>query len=749
MGDQLEIATEQAYFDTAWDCRETARSAAVDGANLKVWPRNRADAKALAAQNNAYLENLAPAETAVAWGAIALDDGEVLYVGLNTIFAPDKDALVINWRSKVGELYERATASDPLGVARKRTFRTKRNTILDFEDAHFADLLERISELEEWQQQGTGDVLLKDLEAGRTGEMRDIVRTIQAAQSELIRHPADALLRIQGGPGTGKSAIALHRISWLLFNDDGLRADRVLVIGPSETFTSYIKSVLPGLGDVGVPQISLRRLGPIGSTRRDETVETARLKGDERMAGLIERALHLRVRLAGQEPTLRVAHGNGEVGIPRAEIEDRIERLRHLQTYDAGRSAMRTWLAERAQELVTNAGRRGRVDNSAVDAALNRVWPSLSAAQFLRDLLGSNARLLEAAGRWFTADELQILYRQATDSMAAETWSDSDVALLDEVEVRLKGTPDRYDHIVVDEAQDLSPMQLRSISRRSANGRYTVVGDIAQSTGAWARNSWDDVEIGLLQNAPLVQRDLEYGYRVPKEIYEIAAKLLPIIAPDLEPLSVVRSAPETPRFILDNGDLDLTEELIEAVEEHTKKGRFVGVIVAPSRKAETAAALSSADITFTDADAGGLGASVNLISATEAKGLEFDAAVVIEPAEIAEVDGTGRLLYIALTRATKYLTVVHALAYPPLELPGVERAPAPEPSFMQQIFDGPTSAGQRPPETAPAGGAPTYASLSNVLRGSVDALVAQIKEDVPEAKWELVAAAITETLASP
>lgn len=670
MADQVVLADEQAYFDKAWDRREAKRRAAkearADG--------NRYDVRAYVQKNQAYAEQLAPPDVAVAHGAITLDDGEVLYVGRNTIFDESRDALVVNWRTEVGALYERASVADHHGVAAKRTFRTKENQILDFDDLIFEELAERVAELTEAEVVGLDDALLEDLDTDRTGSMRDIVRTIQASQSELIRHPADALLLIQGGPGTGKSAVALHRASWLLFNEPGLQPERMLVIGPSETFTNYIKDVLPGLGDTHIPQTNLRALGPQRSSRRPEAADAARLKGEARMADLLRRGVAQRARFAGTDPDLQIGTGFPRVALGRNEIESKIEELLHANTYSVGRTAMRDWLNDRVLELlIEDTERRGPidVDSQAVDRALDRLWPSLSPQQFLRDLLGSQARLQEAAGDDFTAADIGRLHRQSAQSASAETWSDSDVALLDEAEALIQGSPDRFDYIVVDEAQDLSPMQLRSIRRRSTNGRYTVVGDIAQSTGPWARDTWDDIVAGLRLSAPFVYDELNFGYRVPREIYNEAAKLLPLMAPGLEPLTIVRSAPEPPRIICDDGDFDLADEIVKAVEEQTVKGRFIGVIVAPEHRDMVAMTLRAREITFTDADAGFLGTSVNLLSATEAKGLEFDSIIVVEPAAIAEVGDRGfRLLYIALTRATKFLTIVHARTFEPLGLAG-------------------------------------------------------------------------------
>lgn len=729
MTDSLELEKEQAYFDNAWEWREHARHEATSIPTAG----GRHDVKALVKTNRGYAESLAPPESEVAHGQIALEDGEVYYIGKNSIADGDRDLLVINWRSKMGEMYERATPQEPGEVTRKRTFRTRENQIEAFDDLLFSEFADRIGELTELEATGVDDALLEDLDSTRTGSMRDIVRTIQAAQSGLIRHPADSLLVVQGGPGTGKSAVALHRASWLLFNEPDLRPERMLIIGPTETFTNYIKDVLPGLGDTSVPQTSLRQLGPQRSSRRPEPDDTARLKGEERMARLIQRGLKLRVRFAGDEPTLTVGNESRSPAIPRGAVETQLDRLQSASTYTSGRQGMRSWIADQARELVSPF-KRDTITASAIDAALERVWPQLTPQQFLQQLLGSRDRLQDAAGDDFTAGDITRLHRQTAKNLASETWSDSDVALLDEAQYRIRGlsSDDRYDHIVIDEAQDLSPMQLRSISRRSTNGRMTVVGDIAQSTGPWARDNWDEVIAGLESIAPFVQRQLDYGYRVPREIYQIAENLLPYVAPGLEPLTIVRPAPEAPRFVLDNGDHDLTDEVVEAIEEHAKKGRFIGVVVAPEHKQTIADELTHRGIDFADSDSGSLSSAVNLITATEAKGLEFDAVVVVEPAAIAAIGDRGsRLLYIALTRATKYLTVVHAQAFEPL---GLEGAPPlqPAPPKMDEVLRSATAA------TVPARRADSSADESGVV-SPLPKMLARVATDIADEIRESVA----------
>jgi hypothetical protein len=247
-----------------------------------------------------------------------------------------------------------------------------------------------------------------------------------------------------------------------------------------------------------------------------------------------------------------------------------------------------------------------------------------------------------------------------------EDWSDADVALLDEAEVLINGMGMRYAHVVVDEAQDLSPMQLRSVRRRSRNGSVTVVGDLAQSTGPWARDSWDDVISALKQDFPAVAEELTLGYRVPEQVFALAAQLLPSAAPRVTPPRVIRRGPADPDLRQVDAD-DRVAEAVSAARNHAGRGHFVGIVCPATLRDELSEALRRADVAWSDASRGTLSKSINVVGPEEAKGLEFDAVVVLEPEEIVRESEQGlRLLYIALTRTTRYLTVVHAGALMPL-----------------------------------------------------------------------------------
>ena len=722
-------ALDQEFFDRAWHHRERMRAsfnaAPSAAANTGAAARIRKDV----AQR---IANLGTSETSVAVGRTDNELDESMYVGYHAVFDDDAEVLVVNWQAPAAAPFYKASAADPLGLVRKRTFDCHGNKIIGFDDVVFAQLADAIAGLE-WGAAYTGEspdaALLADLEKSRTGEMQEIVRTIQAAQHDLISAPLDEVLIIQGGPGTGKTAVALHRVSWLLFNyRDRLAPSDVLVVGPNPTFTRYIRTLLPALGDTSVEQRDIRQLAPSAVSGRVEPSEVSALKGDERMAGLLSRALDGRIGVPAGAEYLDLEVGDHYVRLEVEEVSEVLDRYRGLAgSYAERRQLLRNWLATAAKERLVEDDRNPRAQ--PMDSIIDRLWPSVTAQSFLRDLLGSRDRLISAAGEEFTAAEAARLQRRAADRLSDEVWSAADLPLLDEADALINGGAKRFDHIVVDEAQDLSPMQLRSVSRRSATGSMTIVGDIAQSTGPWARDSWADVLAHLPSQHPHDLQELRYGYRVPRQIFNRAAELLPIAAPDIIPPIVVRDGPTEPTEHRVPAD-DLAAKAVEVATSHAGKGRFVGIVCPDRRREETITELRARDIAFSDARTGQLGFSINLVSPTEAKGLEFDSVVVIEPSEIINSAERGhRLLYIALTRTTTYLDVISS----------TENEVAEQPPTTEEM--------RRVSMTSPT---PTNTSTSinngeagRKLSDRVSALLAtelagQIRESAPEQLWASV-----------
>jgi DNA helicase IV len=664
-----ELAEEQAYFDRAHHHRERHKAALGEApsaaANAGVAERLRSWVKARKAAAR-------PAQDAVAFGRI--DDGapQARYIGYELITDEHHEALVINWQTPAAAPYYEASHEDPRGLVRKRTFACTGNRITDFEDVVFQQLAQDVAELEALE--GPDAVLLSELDRARDGAMRDIVATIQAAQYELIRAALDQVLVIEGGPGTGKTAVALHRVSWLLYNHpEQLNASDVLVVGPNPAFTRYIATVLPDLGDADAEQKDIGQLAPTVRRGRSEPVEVRRIKGDARMAGLLARALE--GRIGTPEPAERMRFESRFVTLSGAEVASAVEACQRAGGPYAERRRM---LRARLLDLARDRGAPLAPDRlEPVDGLVDRLMPQASASAFLRALLGSKRRLAAAADDELTADEIALLHRRGADRLSTEVWSAADLPLLDEAEDLINGVSQRYGHIVVDEAQDLSPMQLRSIARRSATGSMTVVGDLAQSTGPWARDGWDDVLRHLPAALPQKVVSLRYGYRVPRRVYALAATLLPVAAPGASPITVVREGPADPGI----HRVDVNERAARAVTiamDHAAAGRFVGIVCPSSCRPKLEEALAANEVRWSSADRGELDSSINLVSPEEAKGLEFDAVVVVEPEEIVAGDERGhRMLFMALTRTTRYLDIVCVGEPLPLSVPVSRRIPTP------------------------------------------------------------------------
>jgi DNA helicase IV len=720
---EQELAAEQSYFDYARDIRETRRlglAAPVPAASSK-------DSAQITRSRRDRANQLRPPTEAPAFGRIDLNDGETFYVGYESIIDPEtREPVVISWKAPVGELYSRAEATDPHGVTRKRSFECFEHKIVSFSDYVFADLAARIGALQD--EPTYEDALLHELERSRTGEMHDVVKTIQAAQTPIMRAPLEGVLLVQGAPGTGKTVVALHRVSWLLYHyADQLTADQVLVVGPNPTFTRYIRGVLPALGDRDVRQSHVAELGPSVRVGDIESPEVTALKGREAMADLLARGLRYRVGLpTGTDPlTLRV--GRLVIVFDTERLDDRLRTLTAGRPYMEGRRQFRTFLIQEIQRQASVP--TSELPTDLLDNLLERIWPQHTAVSFLQGFLASRDRLLQAAGDDFTAAEVTSLIRRAAERLSDQTWSSADVFLLDELDGLLNGVPsdEQYGHIVVDEAQDLSPMQLRAIVRRAATGSMTVVGDIAQSTGPWARDSWDDVLVHL-PTGSVRREELDLGYRVPKQVFDLAATLLPRIAPNLTPPRVVRDGPAEPD-LQHVEPAHRTSSAVAAAMDHARHGRSVGVIAATDHRADIAAEFQSRDVGFVDVATGHLGGSINLVSPADVKGLEFDAVVLVEPeAIVAEQHGGLRMLYVAMTRTTKYLTIVHAGA----ALPRAEITPS-QPEA--------TRGGRRRAQASRPSQRP-----SRIVLAVAHELADQVTQNMRDDHWDVVVEALIDEL---
>jgi DNA helicase IV len=569
--------------------------------------------------------------------------------------------------------------------------------------------------------------LLAALDRARSGRMTDIVSTIQREQDEIIRAPLAGVLVVQGGPGTGKTAVALHRAAYLLYTHRfPLERQGVLVVGPNPLFLRYIEQVLPSLGETGVTLSTVSGLVPEIRIAGEGPVDVARLKGDARMATFMARAVRTRQRALPAD----VAIPYGAL-LLRLSIEDSRKIVDTARRRPGTHNARRRVVEESVAQLLADRARQsqqtlgigvpasvtafpGYEDPSELEddefdvedfsrkvrrvpelaEALDRMWPRLSPHELLHDLFGAPP-LIAAAGRGvLTQEEQDLLWRPRSSSFEEVAWTPADAALVDEARFLLgprNGSAEdgvrKYGHIVADEVQDLSPMQLRMLTRRSLSGSMTVVGDVAQATAPWAPSSWSDITDHLPRRRPARTVELTVSYRTPAEVLAVASQVLAVAAPELAPPRPVRRSGEEPRMIAvgegdGEGEGATVEDLARRVAEvagdevvAVEPGRVA--VLAPSgllpALSDALAAIGLPVVDARDMRKGGLSEPLVLLAADAANGLEFDSVVVVEPGAIAGQTARGlRTLYVALTRPTQRLTVVH-LAPLPAALDGAHR----------------------------------------------------------------------------
>jgi DNA helicase IV len=613
-------------------------------------------------------------------GPDAPPDG-TYYIGRIAVADSTQEPLVVDWRAPVAEPFYRATGREPMGLARRRHFATRGRTLLGMEDELFGRAVEALD-----LEHGTHGVeltghgaLMAALETARTGRLGDIVGTIQAEQDEIIRAPLPGVVVVQGGPGTGKTVVALHRAAYLLYTHRfPLEGQGVLVVGPNRLFLSYIEQVLPSLGEAGVELAVMADLvDDVRVLGADRGVE-ARLKGDLRMVKILRKAVRDRGRPLRDD--LKVGFGLSTLTLTADESAHIVsEARRRFRHHNAARRFVES-------EVFAALARSGWSDPSIdevrdrlrrelpVREALEWMWPVLTPGQFLNDLFGSKALLRLAGRNDLTDDEIDALHQPREANADDVVWRTDDVPLLDEARALLGPRPRHkadqdartYGHIVVDEAQDLSPMQLRVLDRRSLNGSMTIVGDIAQATGAWAHQNWDDVLRHLPSKRPPRRDELTVGYRIPAAIMEPARRVLSAAAPDLRPPVAVREGGDEPAYLRAEPG-GLVARVVHAVDDEVAAlGSGNLAVICPASVHEAVSqALHDAGIDHGYALRDGLDHQITVVPVGWVKGLELDASIVVEPADIVAEEPQGmRSLYVALTRATKRLTLVHEQALP-------------------------------------------------------------------------------------
>jgi DNA helicase IV len=600
-------------------------------------------------------------ETPLFFGRLDLD-AERYYVGRRHVHDDAGDPVVIDWRADVSTAFYRATRTEPMGVKLRRRFGFERGSITAYEDEHLQDRTEA---------ERRSAILAGEIERPRVGPMRDIVATIQPEQDVIVRAAVTETLCVQGAPGTGKTAVGLHRAAYLLYTHrDRLRRGGVLVVGPNSAFLSYISAVLPALGEVDVRQVTLEEMvGHRVEVRAVDPAPLAVLKGDPRMATVLSRAVH--AGLVPPTEPLVLPRGSHRWRVPTHELR---EVVAELTARDVRYGAARAMLAQRlAHQLLTKMEAAGespgdRTQDAVarsvpVRKAVDRLWPAVDPVRVVMALLSDPAVLAHAADGVLDPDEQALLlWPKPARGPKSAPWTLADAVLVDEAADLVEREPS-LGHVVLDEAQDLSPMQLRAVGRRCSTGSATVLGDIAQGTTPWATDDWAESLRHLGKPAAHVEV-LRRGYRVPAAVIEFAARLLPFIAAGIE-------APEPVRENLGRLDLLPTGDVVTAVSDEVRRvldePGSVGVVVADADVEDVSRALGLAHLVLGRSD-DGPDQRVTLVPASLAKGLEYDHVVVVEPAAIvagepSEFQGLRRL-YVVLTRAVSGLSVVHAQPLP-------------------------------------------------------------------------------------
>ncbi len=586
--------------------------------------------------------------------------GQDFHIGRRHVHAPDGTPAVIDWRAPVSRPFYRASAADPMNLKRRRRFGFAGGELTAYEDEVFSG---DTTDLSCKKADKPSRILINEIERPRSGPMRDIVATIQPDQDEIVRAGPAETVCVQGAPGTGKTAVGLHRVAYLLYahREQVLRRG-VVVVGPNRAFLSYIRNVLPALGELDVTQTTVAELVAAVPVRGTDSEGAAVVKGDARMADVLRRALWSSLR-PPREPVV-LPRGARRFRVPVFELDELVMELRARGVrYGSGREMLEHRIAhviltqmeaagEACDDRTHEAVRRSR----PVRATAEAMWPKVDAVKLVFGLLSDSAALAAAgAGILSPSEQAALVWKPAPRGPGSAKWSAADQVLIDEARDLITRTPSLA-HIVVDEAQDLSPMECRALGRRCTTGAATILGDLAQGTTAWATTTWTAL-LTHLGKPDVPVRELSVGYRVPRQILDYASSLLVFIAPGLSAASSLRTDPGALEVVRADSAADLLELVTIAGAAALERPGSVAVIVADPAADTVAAALSSAGIEF---GAPGGDTRLTLVPVTLVKGLEFDHVIVVEPGRIVAAEARGlQRLYVALTRAVSRLTVLH------------------------------------------------------------------------------------------
>lgn len=672
-----ELEAEQAHLDESRSAlaRMRARTESLDSAAAGDWVSREFLEATFAGRRRALADD--PTVPLFFGRVDYLPDapdvgGESFHVGRRHITDEVGDPMVVDWRAPVSRPFYRASQAEPLGLSLRRRYGFVRGRLTGYEDE---------SLLPHAHHEEFSAILESEIERPRVGPMRDIVATIQPEQDVIVRADLARSVCVQGAPGTGKTAVGLHRAAYLLYaHRDQLSRQGVLVVGPNASFLRYIGDVLPALGEMAVGQTTieelvastLRRAHAKAAIRGADSAAVATLKGDARMAEVLSRAVWS--HLVAPQEALVVPRGAARWRVPAYEVEETIATLRGREVrYGAARAMLAQRLAHAVLVKMESAGDSpdDRVQDSVarsrpVKQYVDAVWPAVDPARLVVRLLSDAGFLASAAdGILFPEEQRLLLWSKPAKAPGSAPWSLADAVLVDEASDLVARQPS-LGHVVLDEAQDLSAMMLRAVGRRCTTGSATVLGDLAQTTSAWGVGSWPRA-LAHLGKPDAVIDELTRGFRVPGEVIEYAARLLPRIAPALTPPVSVRRT----RGELEVVATDPLAGLPATVDRALERVGSIGLIVPDAMVDRAAAALDGRPFAVVGAAAREdveFDNRLDVVPASLAKGLEFDHVVLLEPAAIVaaepdEVTGLRRL-YVCLTRAVTSLVVLHAEPLP-------------------------------------------------------------------------------------
>ncbi len=725
-----ELARERQYVSTLYARLDALRAEtqhqldAVRSSSPGGTHQNRSERDSFARIYSDRIAQLNEVDERLAFGRLELDDGQRRYIGRIGLRDTDQQSILLDWRVPQASAFYQATAATPLGARSRRHLTSRGREITRIEDEIFdTELLEGDTSA----LQGEG-ALLAALRAERTGRMSDIVATIQSEQDRIIRSELAGILVVQGGPGTGKTAVALHRAAFLLYSHrERLRSTGVLIVGPSPSFLQYIEAVLPSLGETGVVLASVGQLYPGLDTTVEDAPDVAALKGSAEMAELISQAVRSRQQVPDAPQRLEV---NGE----QLTLESRVvqnamanaqqaRKPHNIARQQFQKSVLATLTKQLAEQLRSHGNTIDDSDLSwlredlrashDVRVALNTAWLPLTPEKFVKDLYARPQWLASLTPHW-SVERRALLLRHRD-----EPFTVSDIALLDEAaellgefdvrddaekrerkqqrkrdienaeaairnmgveglvnaedlaagfgESAARGTTaeraaaDRewtYGHIVVDEAQELSPMQWRMLRRRCPLRSFTIVGDIAQASAAAAAPDWHRALSTLSNDFRL--EELTVNYRTPAQITEAAETMAVAYGLPITRSRAVRDSEWPVEWLTVAPDqlMGGVADLVEADRRIDSRGTLA-VVVRPGRIDELFPHLEARFGSAIDRGARGLSRAMAVLTPQEAKGLEFDSVVIVEPNEILRSSARGAAgLYVAMTRPTQRLHLI-------------------------------------------------------------------------------------------